>query len=239
MNVLITGGASGLGYSITEVLSKSKKVDNIYITYNNSLENAKRLEKNTKVIALKCDFSKPEDIFNLVNQIKNLDIDVLINNAFSNIVKKHFHKIEPDVFKNNFQVNILPTLLITQEVITQFRKKKFGKIITVLTSYLFNKPPIGLSEYVASKSFLLSMHKSWATENSNFGITSNAISPSFMLTNLNINEDQRILENLEKELPLKKFLEPKEVAETVLFLIVSSQQINGQNLIINQGINLS
>jgi NAD(P)-dependent dehydrogenase (short-subunit alcohol dehydrogenase family) len=152
--------------------------------------------------------------------------------------KKHFHKRSPEVFLNNFTYNILPTIKITQAAIKIFRKKKFGKIITVLTSYLKNKPPVGLSEYVASKSYLRSLSNSWATENIRFNITSNTISPSFMLTSLNSNEDSRIVDNLITSLPLKKLLTVEEVSQCLAFLLTATQQINGQDFLINQGTNL-
>ncbi|MFZ0035366.1 MAG: SDR family oxidoreductase, partial [Sedimentisphaerales bacterium] len=122
---------------------------------------------------------------------------------------------------------------ITQEAIKLFRKKKFGKIINILTSFLINKPPTGLSEYVAKKAYLLSLSKSWAVENADFNISSNCISPSFMQTELTSSMDERIVEQLIKVHPLKRLLRPEEVAESVLFFINSPQHVNGVNLVIN------
>ena len=65
---------------------------------------------------------------------------------------------------------LIPTILITQSVLNDFRKKKKGKIITILTSFLLNTPPIGASTYVANKAYLGSLVKSWATENIKFNI---------------------------------------------------------------------
>ena len=103
---------------------------------------------------------------------------------------------------------------------------------------MYNTPPIGLSEYVANKAYLLSMSKSWAHENSKYNVTSNSISPSFMMTPLNKFEDERLVENMTKAHPLKTLLKEEEVAEAVSFLINASQQINGINLPINAAENV-
>ena len=110
---------------------------------------------------------------------------------------------------------------------------KSGKIITILTSALVDKPPSGASSYVANKAYLQSLVKSWAVENKKFNITSNSVSPSLMLTKLTSDIDERIIDQIIDNHPLKKILETSEVAETVAFLVNSSQQINGIDLVIN------
>ena len=76
-----------------------------------------------------------------------------------------------------------------------YKKKRKGKIITILTSFLLNSPPIGSSSYVANKAYLKSLTKSWANENIKFNVTSNTISPSFMQTNFTSDVDERIIDH--------------------------------------------
>ena len=97
---------------------------------------------------------------------------------------------------------------------------------------------MGLSEYVANKVYLHSLSKSWAVENSAFGITSNCISPSIMMTNLTKNIDKRLVEGMIESNPNKSLLNEDEVAEGVCFFVNASSQINGTNLIINAASNL-
>jgi 3-oxoacyl-[acyl-carrier protein] reductase len=238
MNILITGGASGLGASITKKLA-SNPDNNVYFTYSLSRQNALEIEKdykNTK--GLCCDFKNKSSIDSLLSQMDSLDLDILINNAYTGLQKKHFHKVSPDFFMESFSSNIIPTIQFTQKALLIFRKKKFGKIITVLSSAIINTPPIGWSEYVATKNYLLSLSKSWATENINFNISSNCISPSFMKTALTSDTDERILEEMEKNHPLNKLLTTEEVAESIAFMTQSSQHINGTNLLLNAGSNV-
>lgn len=234
MNIVITGGASGLGETITKTLAANPE-NHVFFTYSNSQANAQKIEKefgNTK--AFKCDFKNQADVDSLIEIIKTMQIDVLINNAYHGTpIKNYFHKIPTTDFSEEFQQNIMPTMAITQAVLTNFRKAKSGKIITVLTSFLINTPPIGASSYVACKAYLASMVKSWANENAKFNITSNSVSPSFMMTGLTSDTDERIIEQMEQAHPLKKLLTTEEVAETIKFLVSASIQLNGVDIPIN------
>lgn len=234
--ILITGGASGLGRSITESLSNTQ--NELIITYNRSKDEAGKLERKFNLTAIQCDFNSLESVENLINRIEELDIDILVNNAFTGFERQYFHKIKDSDFLNSFTKDVLPVIKITSAAIKVFRKKKFGKIITILSSSIINKPPIGWSTYTAGKAYLLSMNKSWAIENGKYNISSNAISPSFMETDLNKDVDSRIVENMALSHPLKRLLEPGEVSHAVKYLTEASQQINGINLIVNAAVDV-
>lgn len=239
MNILVTGGASGLGEAITCKLASDTQ-NMVWFTYNSSESSARNIEQvyaNTK--AIKCDFKDVTEVNELKKLLISMNIDVLVNNVYTGTaIKTHFHKVSAEDFANDFSHNIIPTIQITQASIEHFRKKKQGKIITILTSFLLNTPPIGSAVYVANKAYLEMLYKVWATENIKYNITSNAISPSFMLTGLTKDTDERLIEQMKEAHPLKKFLLPSEVADAVSFLSTASPQINGINLTINSGLNL-
>ena len=105
---------------------------------------------------------------------------------------KNFHKLEKDLFIDEFKSNIIPSVLITQEIIKCFRIKKYGKIVTILSSFL-ESPTIGSSIYISNKNYLKGLAKVWEVENTKFNITSNTISPSFMLTPQTMQMDERLI----------------------------------------------
>ena len=233
MNILVTGGASGLGESITTVLA-AKPEHTVWFTYCKSKEKAEQLEaafSNCKGIYL--DFTSEESLAAFVNQMKELNPEALVNNATTGIIKNHFHKIPVDDFRVSFIHNVLPTIQITQEAIRIFRKKKAGKIVTILSAYLVGKPPLGLAEYASNKAYLLEMSKCWATENASFAITANCISPSMMQTSFTSDVDERIVESMVAAHPLKRLLTTNETANAVKFLVEGSEFINGVNLVLN------
>ena len=222
-----------MGKAITLHLSAQEN-HRVYFSYYQSKDAAQEIEQkhpNTK--GLYCDFSQEQSIENLCDHIDRMELQALINNACTPIENNHFHKISAQTFKNNFFSNILPTIQITQRAITGFRKRKFGRIITVTTAFLVNKPPLGLSSYVAEKAYLASLCKSWAIENVNFNITSNCIAPSMMVTPFTQHIDERIIENALQAHPFKRLLTPEETAETVDLLLNAPCHVNGATWVLN------
>jgi len=238
MKILITGGASGLGRSITETLCANPDHD-IIITYANSVDAAEALEsKYSNCTKLQCNFRDPASVETAKEYIAEANIDCIVNNAFTGIFKTHFYKISKEAFSTSFEENILPVIGLTQAAINVFRKKKYGKIINILSSAMFGNPPIGWSMYIAEKNYLYALHKCWAAELKTKNITSNCISPTFMMTNLNKDTDERMLEQMLNAHPLKEFLKPEEVAKSVEYLVGASQHVNGTNIIINAAENV-
>ena len=238
MNIFITGGASGLGASIVCLLAAQKQ-NTIYFTYSKSSVTALAMEAEfSNVHAIHCDFSDKTSVDSCLELLPGIQPNVLINNAYGSIHKDHFYRTDYNVFCNSFETNVVPTLRITQEAIKIFRKLKFGRIVNIISSAVINKPPIGWAEYVANKAYLMAMSKVWATECIKFNVSSNCISPSFMLTKLTSDTDDRIVEQMIESHPLRKLLTTNEVAEAVLFFIHASTQVNGTNLVINAGTDL-
>jgi NAD(P)-dependent dehydrogenase (short-subunit alcohol dehydrogenase family) len=239
MIILITGGASGLGKAITLRLAQDP-LNTVYFTYNSSYKAARQIEiDHPNTYAINYDLANKNSIEKLQAEIERLLPDVLINNAYmGEPLKTYFHKTKTEDFIDDFERNVIPVTAITSSAIKVFRAKKQGKVITILTSYLVNQPPLGTSVYVAGKAYLAQLSKSWATENAQYNITSNTISPDFMLTGLTKEVDERVIEQMIKSHPLKSFLTPEEVAETAYNLVYSSKHLNGIDIVINSGINL-
>lgn len=234
MIILVTGGASGLGEAITRQLA-GNKTHHVYFTFHQSEEKAGEIEAELpNTTAIHCDFQNEADLRNIQEKIGKLEIDVLVNNAYAgDFNQSHFHKIPPESFRAAFEANLVPTIAVTQAAINCFRKKKSGKIITILTSYLEDDmPPVGVAVYVANKAYLAELCKVWANENRKFNISSNMVSPSFMLTGMTRNLDERLIEQIKEKQPGGKLLTVEETAKTVDYFVNAPQEITGINLVV-------
>jgi 3-oxoacyl-[acyl-carrier protein] reductase len=233
MRILVTGGASGLGAAITRRLAADPK-NEIWLTYCRSEDAAKALAVELKnVKPVRCDFTRTEDVEELCQKLPGMEIEGLVNNAVTGYRMIHFHKQEAKDFTSGFAHNVMPAIRITQAALQGFRKRRFGRIVTILTSYLINRPPTGLSSYVAEKAYLLSLSKSWAAENAAFNVTANCLSPSFMKTGLTRDVDPRQIDDIIAHSPLGRLITPQEVAESVASVLFGPAEVNGANLVIN------
>lgn len=234
MNILVTGGASGLGEAIVRSLAVNQ-LNRVYFTYHSSKNNAENLVTEfSNTVSIACDYSNINTVRELVASIAHFDLDVLINNAYTgSFLKTHFHKITSSDFLDEFTVNIIPVIEITQAAIQSFRKKKQGKIITILTSALSEKAPVGSSIYMANKAYLEKLTHIWSIENARFNISSNSISPSLMRTNLTASLDERLLEQISTNNPMKTVLATETVAKTLGLLIQAPTNVNGTDIVVN------
>ena len=96
-------------------------------------------------------------------------------------------------------------------------KQRGGSIINV-SSVVGVFGNAGQANYSASKAGIIGFSKSVAKEVGSRNIRCNALAPGFIATDMTHALDEATRENFVANIPLKRFAEPKEVAETVVFL---------------------
>jgi len=184
MKALITGASSGIGYSMALYLG-SLGYDLIVVARNeDKLDQLKtRLNVNVKPILL--DLSTEENCRKLYNQVKDEDIDILINNAgfgtFGN-----FYETNLTTELEMIDVNIKTVHILTKLFLIDFRKKNKGYILNVASSAAFEPGPL-MATYYATKSynFRLSeaIYEELRREHSNVSIS--ILCPGPVKTNFN------------------------------------------------------
>lgn len=237
MNILVTGGTSGLGKATVELLAKDgHQVYFSYLATDEFKVVAKEMETvYCNVQAIPLDFCDSKSVDEFCKTIKECSIDVLINSTYVGSPQTtYFHKIASEDMLYSFKINIIPTVRITQTVMEGMKKRRFGKIINILTEAVVGLPPMGYSIYAANKAYLMELSNVWNKEYTRYNITSNCILPAYMQTKFT-QVDERILEQMQQEHPLKKLLTVNEVAATIKFFVDASQQVNGVKLPINAG----
>jgi len=141
MKILVTGGSSGLGKALVVEMAGDKDND-ILFTYCHHEEISYRLSKEySNVKGIHVDFTNSDSVDAFTDYLSSERIEVLVNNAYiGNPVGTYFHKTNPDDYMSAFKDNVFPLIKITQSCITGMRRRKFGKIINILTSYLIDVP---------------------------------------------------------------------------------------------------
>jgi len=238
-NILLTGATGGIGNSILENLVNAEA--NVVATGTNDEKLNKIKNKYQSVKVEKFDISKHNEIESFINNVcEKLDnkIDVLINNA--GVTSDNLSiRMKEEEWKKVIDINLTSTFLLSKNSIKKMLKNKKGKIINI-TSVVGHTGNIGQANYTASKAGLVAMSKSFALEYGKKNININCVSPGFITTEMTNKIDQNYKEILKSRIALDRFGEPKEVANTVLFLCSNlSDYITGETIHVNGGMYFS
>ena len=126
---------------------------------------------------------------------------------------------------------------MTRAAVPHFRSQAFGRVINV-TSYTGLRGNFGQANYGAAKAGIIGFTKTAAKELAGFGVTVNAISPNAE-TRMIASIPAATRERLTAEIPLKRFAEPREMADAVAFLASEeASYITGVILPVDGGISM-
>ena len=233
--VLLTGASGGIGNEIACLISSLGAHMVITGTKEDKLKelSKKLVGDNTFIVSNLNNIKNIEKLNNELNE-KNLEIDVLINNA-GITADNLFLRMKEDEWYDVLNVNLNSTVMLTQKLIKGMIKRRFGRIIFI-TSIIGHSGNAGQSNYSSSKAALSAFSKSIAAEVASRGITCNCIAPGYIKTpmtdKLNENQQSEIL----KRIPVTRLGTPKDVAYACVYL--SSEEasfVTGATLHVNGG----
>ena len=243
-NVIITGGASGMGKATAELFcSEGAKVAIMDI---NKTEGEKTINKinsnNEKAFFFHTDLTKSNEVKRSINKITDLfsKVDILFNHA-GTIIVKPVHESSEEDYDYLMNTNVRSAFLVCKEVIPIMLKNKGGNII--ITSSIGGEKGFALeSLYCMTKGAVLQLARSIAVEYRDQGIRCNAICPGFVKTNHGLREIKELDEQGQNwnEADLNsvqgKICKPEEVASAVLYLASDeSSFVNGTALYVDNG----
>jgi 3-oxoacyl-[acyl-carrier protein] reductase len=223
-NALVTGGANGIGKSITEGLANEGV--NIFFT-SRSLKKILEMENTLKKYNVRCkgikvDFLKKNSLNNFLNKIKKLKIDILVNNAGHTLdIKDPYCNIND--WHKLMKVNFDTPVQIVNAVVPYMKKVKWGRIVNITScAGLENSGPV---TYTVSKAALTAytrtMGRILATESKNIVMT--AVFPGVVVTKGG--HWEKILKTnpkhaekyLKERCPLGRFGKVDEISPVVIF----------------------
>ena len=152
MKVLITGASSGIGRDIAKYL-KSLNYE-LYLVAKNE-EKLKELAKELNAKYYIYDLGKEENVYSLYNELKDENIDFLINNAGFGLFG-FFNETNLDKELEMIDVNIKCVHILTKLFLKDMIKKDKGRILNVASSAGFYAGPY-LNTYYATKNYVLKL----------------------------------------------------------------------------------
>ena len=235
---LVTGAGSGIGRAIAEKLAKDG--EQVAVNDLNS-ETADEVvirikESGGRAAAVPGDVSDAEAVEQIMAAVREAygSPEILVNNA-GFLQQKRFVDLAVEDFDRMIAVHLRGTFLCTRAVLPEMLSRGSGIVVNV-ASQLGQIGGIELCHYSAAKAGIIGLTKSLAREVSAQGVRVNAVAPGPINTELILGLSEEWQRAKAAELPLGRFGEPAEVAETVAFLVSDGATLYvGQTLGPNSG----
>ena len=237
---VVTGAGRGIGRGIALALAREGAM--VVLNYNGSKERAEEVvrtieEAGGKAAAIQCnisDFEAAKEFF--ANVVKEYGkIDILVNNA--GITKDNLMmKMSEEEFQSVIQTNLAGTFHGVKFVTRPMMKQRQGRIINIasVSGVIGN---MGQANYSASKAGVIGLTKAAAKELASRNITVNAVAPGFVATEMTDVLSDSVKEAAVATIPLGRFGEVEDIAETVVFLASDkAKYITGQVICVDGGI---
>ena len=233
--VIITGASGDIGFSSCKAFLQNGY--NVVAVYNsNSVRPLEEYAKNSKVLYVKADVSKKQDVKNLFCTAyeKFGSIDVVINNAAISLTGV-FQDMTEEELNKIIDVNIKGVFYVSQTASEYMIKEKSGSIINISSMW----GEVGASceaAYSMTKSAVIGLTKALSKELGPSNIRVNCVSPGFIDTKMNAAYTKEDISAICEDTPLMRIGKPEEVADALIFLADSKASfITGQVLGVNGG----
>ena len=236
---LVTGASRGIGRAIAIELAKNGAA--ISINYNSDIKSAKETQKlvnktGVKSEIFKADVSKQKDIKNLIkNTEKKLGpIDLLVTNAGIAMVSKKPLELDYNTWKKTMATNVDGTLLPIKEVLPGMIKRKFGRIVCISSVAGLGMRP-NMITYGTSKAAVIALVRNLSSAIAPH-VRINSVAPGLIETDMIQALDKKTRKNIVETTPLKRIGKPKDIANTVCYLLSEKSDFTtGQTLVTDGG----
>jgi NAD(P)-dependent dehydrogenase (short-subunit alcohol dehydrogenase family) len=247
---VVTGAAKGIGLAIARKLAADGLA--VVLSDIDFAEAKARAAELPEALALEHDVRDPDQARRVVAETlaRYGAIDVLVNNAGTNIHAHPMAEITDEDFDFVLNINLKGTFYTTRAVIPVMTERKGGRIIN-MSSILGLKPAPYVAPYVASKFAVSGLTLSLAAELAQHGITVNSVHPGIVPTELH----DRVTEGIVKQrglstddawewfregIPLGRFQTAEDVAALVAFLASdAAKDVTGSSFKIDGGMGVA
>lgn len=167
-------------------------------------------------------------------------LDILVNNA--GVLRDNLlFKMSDDDWETVMNVHLKGAFLCSRAAQKHMVQQKYGRIVSLSsTSALGNR---GQANYSTAKAGLQGLTKTLAIELGPFGITTNAVAPGFIDTEMTRatarrqgHDPQQVIEMASKTIPVRRVGQPRDIANVICFLVSEEAgYVNGQVIYVAGG----
>ena len=238
---IVTGGAQGIGFATAEKFLAEGAVVAVADVRREAVDAAVRelVEGGAPpghVEGHVVDVTRRDQIDAMVEAVKARHgrIDVLVNNA-GITMDARLAKMSDEQFDRVIAVNLKGTYNCARAVVDTMSTQGFGVILNA-SSVVGIYGNFGQTNYAASKFGVIGFVKTWARELGPKGIRVNAVAPGFIATPILHTIPDKVLEQMNERVPLKRLGRPEEVANVYAFLASDeASYVNGAVIEVSGG----
>jgi dehydrogenase/reductase SDR family member 4 len=235
---IVTGASRGIGRAIAEAFAREGARVVICGRKQETLNQA-AVEIGAGVKPIACHVGRPEQIENLIaSTTRELGpIDILVNNAATNISFGPCLEINETQFDKMVEINLKSAFRLIQAVAPGMCERGHGSIINI-ASIAGLRPQRHSLLYSVTKAALIMMTQSYALELGSKGVRVNAIAPGLIQTALSefYWKDEAQRQAALKDQPIARLGQPRDVAEIALLLASDKgSYITGQTFVVDGG----
>jgi 3-oxoacyl-[acyl-carrier protein] reductase len=230
---LVTGASRGIGKAIALSLASAGAA--VAVHYRSGRQQANEVvagirEKGGRACAFQGDLADTAPVVPMIQEISSSlgPVDILVNNAGVAIVKA-WPEINLEDWDHTYQVNVRSEFMVCREVVPGMRERRWGRLIFISSVAAHTGGVIG-PHYASSKAAQIGLMHSYANLLVKEGITSNAISPALIETDML----PHVVRQGPPPLPVGRFGLAGEVAQVALMLATNGF-ITGQTIQVNGG----
>ncbi|HEY9714614.1 MAG TPA: 3-oxoacyl-[acyl-carrier-protein] reductase [Chroococcales cyanobacterium] len=235
---VVTGSGRGIGRAIATLLMKHGA--KIVISDINEELCKTTTEELTReggqVFGVACNVTQSESIEKMVAAVMEKwgRIDILVNNA--GITRDNlFMRMSEEHWQAVIDTNLTSAFKVTQPVLKIMSKQRSGRVINIASTTGVHGN-FGQCNYAAAKAGLIGFTKTIALEYASRNITSNAVAPGFIDTDMTKALGEEIIKKYLERIPLNRMGTPDDIAEAVLFFAGPAGYVTGQVLEVNGGL---
>jgi len=240
--VLITGAGRGIGKTIATWFAREGAQLAVNDIQNTELDQTAAMLRGfgNRVNTYVCDISNSSRDEELVQSVIHDfgRIDILVNNAGIGLPTPTLELTEKE-WDRVLEVNLKGTFFLSRAVLRQMRTQRSGRVIMIASISGRTGGVYTGIHYDVSKAGVIVMTRRLAREFGEFGVTVNAVAPSFvethLLKDLGIDSPEMRAQSANLNV-IKRLATPDDIANAVLFLASdSSSFITGETVNVNGG----
>ncbi|KAA6418402.1 MAG: 3-oxoacyl-[acyl-carrier- ] chloroplastic-like [Trebouxia sp. A1-2] len=232
---IVTGGARGIGRAIATMLGATGA--KVVVNYSSSAGPAEEVahiieESGGEAITIGADISKPAEVDRLVKESVSHwgTVDVLVNNA--GITRDTLvMRMKPEQWQSVIDTNLSAVFYASQAAAKVMSKKRKGRIVNISSVVgVTGNPGQAQLQCCKRSAGVLGLTKTFAREFASRNITSNAVAPGFIASEMTSKIDKKYEDAILATIPLARYGQPEEVAGLVKFLALdpAAAYITGQ-----------